>query len=142
MSLDKAIEHGKEKRKPYYGSKAIDCTCRNHGSCQWCVENRKHKFRDRKPPEMDDLVRRGDVIAALHAGNIDCGMVEPETHRKLRELSRKIDAEIMRVPAERSKNLYLCESLVARFGGAKAVESHLDNGWHLVVVSDYVPKEE
>ena len=93
-------------------------------------------------PEMDDLVRRGDVIAALHAGNIDCGLVEPETHRKLRELSRKIDAEIMRVPAERSKNLYLCESLVARFVGVEAVESHLDNGWHLVIVPDDVPKEE
>lgn len=46
MSLDKAIEHGKEKRKPYYGSKAIDHTCRNHGGCPWCEENRKHKFRD------------------------------------------------------------------------------------------------
>lgn len=51
MSLDKAIAHGKEKRKPYRGSKAIDGTCRNHGSCQWCVENRTHKFRDKQPPE-------------------------------------------------------------------------------------------
>ena len=49
MPLDKAIEHGKEKRKPYRGSKAIDATCRNHGSCQWCEENRKHKFRDKHP---------------------------------------------------------------------------------------------
>ena len=51
MALDKAIEHGKEKRKPYRGSKAIDCTCRNHGTCKWCEENRKHKFRDKKPIE-------------------------------------------------------------------------------------------
>ena len=43
MSLDKAIEHGKEKRKPYRGAKAIDCTCRNHGSCTWCRDNRLHK---------------------------------------------------------------------------------------------------
>ena len=43
MSLDKAIEHGKEKRKPYRGAKAIDCTCRNHGSCTWCKDNRLHK---------------------------------------------------------------------------------------------------
>ena len=49
MPLDKAIEHGKEKRKPYRGAKAIDATCRNHGSCQWCEENRKHKFRDKHP---------------------------------------------------------------------------------------------
>ena len=47
MSLDKAIEHGKEKRKPYRGSKAIDRTCRNHGSCLWCERNRRHKFRDK-----------------------------------------------------------------------------------------------
>ena len=38
--LDKAIEHKKEHRKPYHGSKAFDCSCRNHGSCSWCVENR------------------------------------------------------------------------------------------------------
>lgn len=47
MSLDKAIEHGKEKRKPYRGSKAVDPTCRNHGSCKWCENNRKYKFRDK-----------------------------------------------------------------------------------------------
>lgn len=41
--LNKAIEHGKEHRKPYYGSKAIDCTCRNHGGCSWCLENRMIK---------------------------------------------------------------------------------------------------
>lgn len=40
MSLDKSIEHGKEKRKPYRGAKAIDCTCRNHGSCEWYKNNR------------------------------------------------------------------------------------------------------
>ena len=62
MSLDKAIAHGKEKRKPYRGSKAIDCTCRNHGSCQWCVENRTHKFRDKKPPEIGcDMNRKKNL---------------------------------------------------------------------------------
>lgn len=54
MSLDKAIKHRKEKRKPYRGLKAIDCTCRNHGTCKWCLENRKYKFRDRLPPERED----------------------------------------------------------------------------------------
>lgn len=43
MSLDKSIKYKKEHRKPYYGAKAIDCTCRNHGSCEWCKENRTHK---------------------------------------------------------------------------------------------------
>lgn len=43
MSLRKAIEHGKEHRKPYRGSKDFDRTCRNHGSCSWCAENRQYK---------------------------------------------------------------------------------------------------
>ena len=41
--LDKGIEHGKEHRKPYKGSKAFDRTCRNHGSCDWCRENRMYQ---------------------------------------------------------------------------------------------------
>lgn len=52
MSLDKAIKHGKEKRKPYRGAKAIDCTCRNHGSCDWGRENRLHKFKKDEPIEV------------------------------------------------------------------------------------------
>ena len=51
MSLDKAITHGKEHRKPYRGAKAIDRTCRNHGGCPWCEENRKHKYRKAEPVE-------------------------------------------------------------------------------------------
>ena len=51
MSLDKAIKHGKEKRKPYRKSKAFDRTCRNHGSCPWCANNRKHKIERQMPLE-------------------------------------------------------------------------------------------
>jgi len=40
MSLDKAIQHGKEKRKPYYGEKAFDPACRNHGGDDWSKSNR------------------------------------------------------------------------------------------------------
>ena len=43
MSLRKTIKHGKEHRKPYTGSKDFDKTCRNHGGCPWCEENRKYK---------------------------------------------------------------------------------------------------
>ena len=53
--LDKAIKYGKEKRKPYYGSKAIDCTCRNHGSCVWCRENRLYKFKKEEEKILDKL---------------------------------------------------------------------------------------
>lgn len=45
MSLDKAIEHGKEKRKPYIGGKAVFQRCRNHGDCDWCKENRLYSFK-------------------------------------------------------------------------------------------------
>lgn len=51
MSLDKAIAHGKEHRKPYRGAKAIDPTCRNHGSCEHCKSNRLHKFKKDEPVE-------------------------------------------------------------------------------------------
>ena len=55
MSLDKAIEHKKEYRKKYYGAKSIDRTCRNHGSCPYCQENRKHKNKRLKEKEKYDL---------------------------------------------------------------------------------------
>lgn len=42
--LNKAIEHGKEKRKRYYGPKAYCYACCNHRSCEWCRDNRLHKF--------------------------------------------------------------------------------------------------
>lgn len=43
MSLDKAIEHGKEHRKPYTGAQANDRTCRCHGTCKWCQSNRLYQ---------------------------------------------------------------------------------------------------
>lgn len=64
MSLDKAIEHNKEHRKPYYGSKAIDCSCRNHGSCPYCLANRMYatkKIKDRMKKDLTDY-RKGDTI--------------------------------------------------------------------------------
>lgn len=40
MSFDKAIKHGKTRRKPYRGSKQFDATCRNHGTCAHCTRSR------------------------------------------------------------------------------------------------------
>ena len=40
MGLEKAIEHGKEHRKRYRGSKRFDWSCRNHNGCPWCEGNR------------------------------------------------------------------------------------------------------
>jgi hypothetical protein len=47
MSLAKAILAGKEKRQLYYGCQAFDRSCRSHGSCQFCQENRKHNVKRR-----------------------------------------------------------------------------------------------
>ena len=49
MSLEKAIAHGKEWRKPYREPKAVDRSCRNHGSCPACQAGRQHKHRRRAP---------------------------------------------------------------------------------------------
>ena len=43
MSLDKSISKGTEHRKAYKVSKAFDRSCRNHGSCDWCFNNRLYK---------------------------------------------------------------------------------------------------
>lgn len=59
MALDKAIQYGKEHRKPYTGGKAIDKTCRNHGGCLWCEENRKYKNIKRLKKALDKLKEMG-----------------------------------------------------------------------------------
>lgn len=55
MSLDKSITHGKEHRKPYRGAKAVDHTCRNHGSCMWCRSNRTYKNDKRELRVVQEL---------------------------------------------------------------------------------------
>lgn len=58
MGLDKAIEHNKEYRKPYYGSKACDKTCRNHGSDDWAKDNRlyrSNKLLEKSEQELEDF---------------------------------------------------------------------------------------
>ena len=53
MSMDKAIESGKEHRKIYYGSKAIDKSCRCHGSCTFCLSNRMYQYKKEKEKMLD-----------------------------------------------------------------------------------------
>jgi len=55
MSLDKSIKHGKEKRKPYYRSGKFDPTCRPHGGCPWCENNRLHKKKQKEGSCQDQL---------------------------------------------------------------------------------------
>ena len=42
MSLEKAILHKKERRKPFRGSARWDTSCRHGGSCSYCQSNRLH----------------------------------------------------------------------------------------------------
>ena len=49
MSLDKAIQRGKEKRSQYRKSKRFDKTCRNHGSCSHCQSDRLHSTKCKEP---------------------------------------------------------------------------------------------
>lgn len=53
MSLDKAITHGQEHRRPYYRSGRFDKTCRPHGGCEWCLGNRMYG-RNRQVEEAND----------------------------------------------------------------------------------------
>lgn len=58
MALDKAIQSGKEKRKPYRRSKRFVRSCRNHGGCPWCEGNRRFKFRDRHPFAVEEMLKQ------------------------------------------------------------------------------------
>lgn len=59
MSLDKAIVYGKEHRKPYTKTKAIDPSCRNHKGCPWCEGNRLYKTK--KEEEKMEYGRREET---------------------------------------------------------------------------------
>jgi len=57
MSLEKAIKYNKEYRKPYRGAKVFDCSCRNHGGCGYCNNNRTifdKKARQRLEGQVDE----------------------------------------------------------------------------------------
>ena len=60
MGLEKAIKYGKEHRKPFSKetgtyAKSVDSTCRNHGSCSYCLSNRMHSNRIRELNSREQL---------------------------------------------------------------------------------------
>lgn len=57
MSFEKAIKHGKE-RKEYHDSRAVDASCRSHGSCGYCAGGREYKKR-RQEPLLDEGNHQG-----------------------------------------------------------------------------------
>ena len=68
MSLDKAIAHGKEHRRPYRKSQAFDISCRPHGGCPRCANDRKHNER-KKTPELREIVE--DFALKINANVIN-----------------------------------------------------------------------
>jgi 5-methylcytosine-specific restriction endonuclease McrA len=42
-------------KKPYTGSKRHDATCRNHGSCSYCAENRAQREKRQKAVADDSM---------------------------------------------------------------------------------------
>ena len=54
MSFDNHYPQRKDWRKPYRKSKAFDRSCRPHGSCDWCKNNRLHKNARRGLRPKDD----------------------------------------------------------------------------------------
>lgn len=51
----------KDHRAPYYDTRRFDSSCKNHGSCDYCVSNRTFVNRRREPiveVEFADLVPR------------------------------------------------------------------------------------
>ena len=46
----------------------------------------------------DEYVSKDSVLNSIHSGDIDMGMVTPHEYRLLKELSRRIDRRIQRVP--------------------------------------------
>lgn len=55
MSLNKAIEHGKEHRRQYTKAKAVSKRCRNHGTCLYCRDNRLHNSKAKKLHAEQDM---------------------------------------------------------------------------------------
>ena len=57
----------KDWRRPYRDSRAVDASCRSHGSCDWCVGNRTRTRRRGEQSareaieEFSDMVKFQDV---------------------------------------------------------------------------------
>lgn len=64
MSLDKAIQHGKEKRKPYYGCKSFDPACRNYGSDTYSTKGRLHN-RTKAEQQADAKIKEAETEPSI-----------------------------------------------------------------------------
>ncbi len=70
--LNKAIYYKKEKRKEYRKSKVFDRTCRNHGSCGYCLSNRMYGDVKRKAEINNQLVEWLTIYYYSNEGLLGC----------------------------------------------------------------------
>lgn len=64
MSLDKAIKHNKEHRKPYRGAAVWDSHCRNNNYCSWCRDDRTiqdQRAREAADKQLKELEKELDL---------------------------------------------------------------------------------
>ena len=55
MSFDNNYPNRKDQRKPFIKAKAIDVSCRNHGSCPYCHGNRTIKEKKNDLAAIEEL---------------------------------------------------------------------------------------
>lgn len=56
MGMEKAIASGKEHRKEYFKKcEQVDKSCRCHGGCQWCLDNRMYHDNREKEKMLDKM---------------------------------------------------------------------------------------
>lgn len=56
MSFYNYYPNRKDHRRSYYDSRSFDSSCKNNGSCTYCVSTRTHANRRRKPIIEDEYI--------------------------------------------------------------------------------------
>lgn len=58
----------RDKSKSWTGSRRFDFSCKNHGSCRYCSEGRKHSTRRRViEPAKDQILEQARLVAVPDA---------------------------------------------------------------------------
>lgn len=53
------------KKRPYRKSRAVDPSCRSHGGCPYCAQNRSHKHRKQEGKSIVDNSEQCQTIPAV-----------------------------------------------------------------------------
>lgn len=59
MSFDKHF--GKDRRRQYRDARRVDFSCRNHGTCSYCRDNRKF-FDKKRRVVADEKIRESSAV--------------------------------------------------------------------------------